>query len=399
MKKTAWVVTITAVLAGTSIAIIQNKVLPCITLLQEVFDISASTAGWLSSVFSATGIVIAIPGAMIVSRMGVKRAGLFSMICALAGSLLGVFAASAGLLMISRIIEGVGLGLISIAVPSIISMWFPPEKRGLPMGVWSSWQFVAQAVVFFFGYSITDTFGWKGIWWFGIIIAFTVTICYAAFVKAPPTEYNHAEIETEEKVSIRSALSYRPVWYACIAGFCFNFACFGFVSWVAPSWAGRFEIELDVANKFISFMQIWALPVVIAVGVALDRARSKIKFCMCAFVAYVPIVSAAFLLPGAKWIIPFVIVYPIAEGAVITGLWTILPQTVDECKCIPIAIGMFGLTQNIGMLLGPPIVGAMAESGGWHFAAIPLLIVTITGGLMTSRIQLYEEGEEKQLTA
>ncbi len=388
MRKHAWIVVLVAVASGTAIAIIQNKVLPCIILLQEVFSINSATAGWLSSIFAAAGIFIAIPGAMLVNRLGVRNAGLISLLFALIGSLLGVWSSTTGMLMFSRLIEGIGLGLIAIAVPSIISMWFPPDKRGLPMGIWTSWQFVAQALVFLFGVMITDAFGWKGFWWLGAAI---VTLCAVGFfllVKRPPDDENYAEIETAEKVSIKDVMHYRSMWLICLAMFCFNFTCFGFISWAAPSWAGRFGLDIDAANRYLSLMSLWALPIVIAVGFLLDRWDRR-RFCITSYLIYIPVVASAFLLPGPGWILPFILVYPIFEGSVVTSLWTIVPQTVDNSRFIPLAVGLFTMMQNAGMLLGPPVTGALIDLWGWGAAVIPICISAVIGAFTVIKTRLY----------
>lgn len=50
------------------------------------------------------------------------------------GAIVGLIAPSFELLMFSRVIEGVGVGMISVVAPSAIAMWFPPEKEVCPWG-------------------------------------------------------------------------------------------------------------------------------------------------------------------------------------------------------------------------------------------------------------------------
>ena len=42
------------------------------------------------------------------------------------------------MLFFGRFIEGVGMGLIMVAAPFAISVWFPAQKRALATGIWAS---------------------------------------------------------------------------------------------------------------------------------------------------------------------------------------------------------------------------------------------------------------------
>ena len=120
--KRAWIVALATIFAGISLALVQNKVAPCMTTLQAAFGIDMATAGWLSSLFSLVGIVIAIPAAMILNKLGPRKGGIVALVCAIVGSLIGVMVDNTAILMASRIVEGMGVGLMSVIGPSLIAM-------------------------------------------------------------------------------------------------------------------------------------------------------------------------------------------------------------------------------------------------------------------------------------
>lgn len=389
-KNRSWSVTLSAIFAGIVIAIIQNKVIPCLSALQESFSIDMSTAGWLSSVFCIMSIIVSFPAAIITNRLGVKKTCLYSLVCAGAGSILGLFSTSVFLLMLSRVIEGVGAGLISIAVPSIISMWFPPEKRGLPTGLWSSWQYVAQALCFFFGVSLTEKFGWQGSWYAGLIALIAGIALCILFVRAPKVGEGFADEEAQQEVSILSGLKQRSVWTASISMFCFCFACFGFVTWAAQCWSEALGMSLDTANRYVSLFAVISLPVVIIIGILMNHVNHR-RFATIVCFGYIFAAAVAFILPSAKWVLAFVIIYPFFEGAVSTVLWTIIPMTVDDTKYVSVAVALFTLTSNVGMLIGPPVVGAVAQAAGWKAATIPIAISMIIGTATIAVTKEYKQ--------
>ncbi len=132
---TAWKVALCAVFGAVTIAIAQNKVIPCISLLQEAFGIDMTEAGWLSSVYNVMGIAMAFPGVIIVNRLGAKKVCLISLACGILGAGVGFFARNIGLLMVGRVIEGMGAGLVSIAVPEfILRNGFRRKREGCRWG-------------------------------------------------------------------------------------------------------------------------------------------------------------------------------------------------------------------------------------------------------------------------
>ena len=172
LKGRAWAIMLIVFLAGIAMAWAQNKVVPVIDIVQVQLNVGMSVAGWISSIFCVMGIVLALPAAGMMRKMGVKASGILALGATIVGTLIGIFAPNEVILLISRVIEGFGLGLISVIAPAVISMWFRPEERGLPMGIWGAWQMVAQAGTFLFAGNILGLFGgdWKGLWWVGLIL-------------------------------------------------------------------------------------------------------------------------------------------------------------------------------------------------------------------------------------
>ena len=394
MNKNAWRVTFAAVFAGLAIAIIQNKVVPCITVLQDTFSIDAGTAGWLSSAFCVMGIVMAFPGALIVEKIGLKRTGLLSLLFGLIGTGIGMLSRSVPMLLVSRVIEGAGAGLIAIVVPSLISLWFAPEKRGLPMSIWSTWQIVAQSLCFLFGLTLTNALSWRGLWGAGGIITVLAALFFVLFVRVPDAGRENAEAPARsESVSFSRALKSPAVWLVCLAMMFFTFSNFGFVTWVAPSWAELFAMDPDVCNRYISIMYIFALPVSVLFGFILNRVDHK-RFAVFSYLLYALISASAFILPSSSLILPFIILYPFAESAICAAMWTLVPEAAGDARFVAVAMALFGLLQNVGMLLGPPFSGAVKDRFGIAAVAAAVLIPALIGTALVALAKISKHSQE-----
>ena len=387
-SKQAWTVAGATILAGIALALVQNKVAPAMGVLQEGFGIDMATAGWLSSLFSLVGIAIAIPAAVILNRLGPKKGGIVALVCAIAGSLIGVLTANTAVLMVSRVIEGMGVGLISVIGPSLIAMWFPEVKRGLPMSIWGAYQMGAQAIMFFLGGVLTTNLGWQGMWWFGLVACVVALVFYVICVKSPRPQDSFADVESED-VSILEGMKSGYAWLASLATMLFCVGCFGFVNWIATYWTGALSWGVDRANMWVGWFSIFGVVAAVIIGAVLNRVRNRRLFGMVALVAYGLASFFGMRMTGPEILIPFVIVYGFVDAGFPSVLWTITPQTVARPELAGVALGVVSVGFNVGVLLGPPVVGAVVESFGWNAGAWVILGSCIAAMVVFGLVKTY----------
>ena len=54
-----------------------------------------------------------------------------------------------------------------------------------------------------------------------------------------------------------------------------------------------------------------------------------------------------------------------------------------------VALGVVSIGFNLGVLLGPPIIGAIVESAGWHAGAIAICASCVLAAVVLSFAKLY----------
>ena len=395
----AWVIVIIAFLGGLALASAQNKVPPVIDVVMADFGIGETDAGWLTSVFTITGMVTALPASYLMKKLGAKKVGVIALACAAVGSAAGTFCTDFALLMATRVLEGVGVGMIAVVGPAIIAMWFPAEKRGLPMGVWGSWMMCSQTLLFLCGAGIATMWGWQGVWWMVFALCVVALILYWWKVEEPGEgEINFSEGEEDEEFHFGDGFKSGSTWLLTLGGLIFTFCCFGFATYISLCWAQTFYGgDMNPSNWWVAVMYALEIPIVILIGWALNHVTlGKRKFVAVAgFLLYAVILFLCFRLDNVAFILPFIIVYPFLEGSIPTVYWTLVPSTAKKPQDAGTAIGILNIGLNIGTLLGPPITGFFIENYGWDVATIPLAVAAIIGAVVFALVKTYYHGHSE----
>src|SRR5436305_7497240 len=123
-----------------------------------------STATVLSAYFAAYAIVL-LPAGALVDRFGARRLALAGLAVFAIGAAAGAVVNSFTLLVVSRVVQGVGAGLVSPAALAGAVSGFPPERRGSSLGIWGASAGVANLIGPLLGGLLTVGFAWRASWW------------------------------------------------------------------------------------------------------------------------------------------------------------------------------------------------------------------------------------------
>lgn len=396
---TAWVIVAIAFLGGVALASAQNKVPPVIDVVMLDFGIGETDAGWLTSVFTIMGMVTALPASWLLQKLGAKKIGVLSLVCCAVGSAAGAFCTEFWMLLVTRVIEGVGVGMIAVVGPALIAMWFPAEKRGLPMGVWGSWMMVSQTMLFCFGGGIAMLWGWQGVWWFVFGLCVIALILYQWRVCEPSGDMpNYSAGEETEEFHFGEGLKSGSTWILTLCGLIFNFCCFGFATYISLYWAQTFYGgDMTASNQWVAILYALEVPIVIFLGWVMNHiSLGKRKYMgVIGFALYTFILFACFRMDDPALILPFVIIYPFLEGAIPTTYWTLVASTAKKPEYAGTSIGILNIGLNAGVLLGSPVTGFFIEHYGWAAATWPLAIASVAGAILFVFVKTYYHGHSE----
>lgn len=125
------------------------------------------------------------------------------------------------------------------------------------------------------------------------------------------------------------------------------------------------------------------------IGALLNHVKNRKLFGVAALVAYGVASLVGMFMDNPSFLIGFVIVYGFVDAGFPCVLWTMAAQTVKKPELAGVALGVVSIGFNVGILLGPPIIGAVVEAAGWHAGAIAICGACVLGAVALLFTKLY----------
>lgn len=112
----SWAVVIVVFLAGFCMPANMGKTMWIAPLVMQAYGFGPDVLGWVNGIFYVLGALIAFPAASFVRRLGIRKSVVIALACAIAGNAIGLASGtSVAILMVSRVIEGAGFGLMGVS--------------------------------------------------------------------------------------------------------------------------------------------------------------------------------------------------------------------------------------------------------------------------------------------
>ncbi len=183
-----WIVAI-SVTTGAMMAAVDTSVLNIATPhLRGVFSATTSEISWISTGYLLT-VVMGMPLSGWVckhfDRKKVCQGGLFVFIIA---SMLCCFSTDLNSLILARVLQGMGTGILLPVEQVILRQTFPPKEQGLAMGIYGVTIMIGPAIGPLLGGLIIDHSHWSLIFFINIPIGIAGLLMIERFVPEMPVE-------------------------------------------------------------------------------------------------------------------------------------------------------------------------------------------------------------------
>ena len=181
-----WAIAI-SVMTATFMVVLDSSVAN-VALPHIAGNLSASTdeATWVLTSYLVSNAIMLPATSWIARRMGRKRLLMFSILIFTGASMLCGAAINMPMLILARILQGIGGGGMQPLAQSILLESFPPTQHGKAMAVYGAGIVVAPVIGPTLGGWITDSYSWRWIFYINLPVGILAFFLAGMFIEDPP---------------------------------------------------------------------------------------------------------------------------------------------------------------------------------------------------------------------
>ncbi|GFZ30815.1 multidrug transporter [Clostridium zeae] len=175
---------IIAIMVGSFVSILNQSILS--TALPQImgyFKITASTVQWLTTAFMLVNAIMIPLTALLLEKISTKKLFIFSMLIFGVGTIICAFSPSFEVLLIGRVVQAIGAGIMAPLINTVLLLIFSPEKRGSAMGLYGLVVCFAPAIGPTLAGIIIDRLSWHYLFYMLIPIIILDMIFLTFFMK------------------------------------------------------------------------------------------------------------------------------------------------------------------------------------------------------------------------
>ncbi|MDQ2713221.1 MAG: DHA2 family efflux MFS transporter permease subunit, partial [Acidobacteriota bacterium] len=158
----------------------------CIPHIAGSLSASNDEATWVLTFYLLSNAVVLPASAWFSLRFGRKRFLIASIVIFTISSFFCGAATSLIVILIARLVQGAGGGGLQPLSQAILTESFPPEKRGLAMGMFGLGVVVAPVLGPTLGGWLTDQYSWRLAFYINIPVGILAVFLILRYVKDPP---------------------------------------------------------------------------------------------------------------------------------------------------------------------------------------------------------------------
>jgi MFS family permease len=180
-----WLTFTVLAVAVSSYSLMQSLTIPVMSEIETTLHTDQNTVTWVLTAYLLSASIFTPIMGRLGDALGKERMLVFSLVALAAGSLLAALAGSIGILIIARIIQGVGGGVLPLAF-GIIRDEFPHHKVGSAVSVVSSLLAVGFGAGIVLAGPIVSGLGYHWLFWLPFIVTAVATVAAIVFVPESP---------------------------------------------------------------------------------------------------------------------------------------------------------------------------------------------------------------------
>jgi predicted MFS family arabinose efflux permease len=368
-----WLVLASATFSFFAVGLGFFSVPPLLPALTARFALSNLAAGVLMGAIAVPAILLSLPLGAAVDRYPPRGAGVLALALMAAGCTLFAAAPSFAVLLLGRLLFGVGALAVNLLEARLLARAFAGREAALAMGVFLA-AYPASMILGFSALSpLAAVISWRGQ---SLLLGALSLLAVPLHVLAVPAGGRQVAAPADAP---RARLAVDRGLLALAAAWCLYFAALTPVITFAPQWAGTSGL---LVVSVIAWVSLLGGPLAGSLIDRTGRARAWAAGGLVAFAATLAAMALGLLPPVAAML---------SVGAVVAVVPTAvysLPARLVAAEVVGTAFGFITSFSNLGTLAGPAFAGALRDrSSSWPLLWATLGVVTLAALLLALAVR------------
>ena len=380
---TRWSAVLAIVGAGVVAALQVGKVIIAAPLLRKDMGLDLASIGALAAVFSILGLVGGIAAGGVINRYGARRMLLAGLAATAVGSVMGAMASAYSVLLVSRVVEGLGFLMITVAGPAALQRMVSASTRDYAFALWSCYMPAGMAIAMLASQAFS---GWQAYWWCAGAAVLVAMVCVAALAPANPggasLSWRGLRQDTVDTMGAPGP---------CLLALSFTlyslmfFALFTFLPVLLTEQLG---LPLATAGLYSAIASAANVVGNLGAGVLLARGwrRSTLIACASLIMGAVALLIFRSVLPAMPTFL-LCVLFSAVGGLIPATLLGTAPLLAPRPALTLASVGLVMQGSGLGQVIGPLAVGGAIDRYGWSVASLIVAAAGLGGVFLAWRLR------------
>ncbi|WP_438859026.1 MFS transporter [Achromobacter spanius] len=377
--ETRWAGVLAIVGAGVVASLQVGKVIIAAPLLRQDMGLDLASIGTLTAVFSLLGVVGGIAAGGVIARFGARRMLLLGLLATALGTTLGAMAPSYGLLLASRVVEGLGFLMITVAGPAALQRMVSASGRDFAFALWSCYMPTGMAVAMLASQAFDH---WQAYWWCaGAAVAVALASVAALVPVGESTTSASLSWRGMRQDTVDTLGAAGPVLLA-LSFTLYSLMFFALFTFLPVLLMEQLGLTLAQAGLYSAIASAANIIGNLGAGVLLARGwrRSTLIACASATMGVVALLIFQSVLPAMPTFL-LCVLFSAVGGLIPATLLGTAPLVAPRPALTAASVGLVMQGSNLGQVIGPVTVGGVIDRYGWGAASYVVLAAAV-GGLV-----------------
>ena len=378
------------ILAGVCAALHIAKLSPALPALQQALQISLVQAGFLLSAVQMASMTWGLVVGLSADSVGLRRCMLAGLLLLSVAGFWGGFVAHAEILLLLRVIEGLGFLMTVMPAPALIRRTCLPDQLSGRMGWWGTYMPFGSACALLVGPVWIAAWGWQVWWW--ALAGLTTLAAWAVWRCVPTVQAAHDIGGATWANRLRMTLQHAGPWWVALS-FCAYSSQWLAVVGFLPTVYGQMGLPASAVGVLSALVAAANVLGNIGSGKLLQRGWSARSLLHIGFAGMALGALGAFgqwqdlgLSTQARFVC--VVMFSAVGGLIPGTLFSMAVRLAPSESTVSTTVGYVQQWSAFGQFAGPPCVAWVAAgAGGWQWTWCVTGALCVAGAVLAVCIE------------